>query len=230
MADAPQAPARPLSKLALVAYLLGLFPTGPLAVPLGGWAWARIRSRGQSGLPVAVSAMVLGMIWVVGLGFLYYLRASSGAAVFEDAALTELRTIAAGQLQFQRAGIKDEDHDGRGEFATLPELAGRFNVSKIFGRLEGGLAHKYRYYFRCDLPPTVEGREVGYLVWAWPEHHGHPAVRAFLVDGRSGRIWACSNGTHIRGRYSGTERQPGHDAGFPAGTGPTDGEDWAPVG
>ena len=232
MAD--EAP-RPLSTLAVVAFVLGLFPpTGLCSLPLGFWARVRIKRRRLAGLPVAWGAMGLGLIWLLGAGEAVYLRVSSGADVYERAGIETLQSIHAGQLRHSAA---------TGEFGDFPQIAGKYGVSNVLRTLEAphGVARRPAYLYRIWLLPDRERRRTEYLCYAWPEEHGHPAVRAFLLDGRTGRIWACSNGTHITGRYSGLERVPAVGSAFPStamergwprtgvppGGRTADGEDWA---
>lgn len=273
----------PLSRLAMTAYGVGLTPLGPLALPLGCWAWERIRRRGQAGTPVAASAIALGVIWCAGLALLLSIYFGSNKATFEAAAIAELELIWQGQMRFRQAAAVDQDGDGHGEFALFPEL-GAGGVGRIHGGTAPiatgdaagpwashlyrtpdahGVVRKWRYCFRCFLPgvpPRVLGttaalpagnraaadrQEQRFLVYAWPELHGDSAVRAFVLDGRTGRIWHCSNGTDKAGRYSGLERLPQPGSAFftfedpgawpdpraepgPSATGaPSDGEDWA---
>jgi len=139
-------------------------------------------------------------------------------------------------------------------------------ASHLFGTPDAsGVVRKYRYCFKCFLPgagtqvlghgatlppgdrAAADAQEQRFLIYAWPEVHGDSAVRAFLLDGRTGTIWHCSNGTDKAGRYSGLERQPlpgsafhtlGDPARWPAAMAspgrtdaglPHDGEDWAPL-
>ena len=80
-------PPKPLSKLAMTAYAVGLSPLGPLALPLGMWAWSRVRSAGHAGKPVAASAIALGVIWSAGLALLVGIFAGSNKVAFESAAV-----------------------------------------------------------------------------------------------------------------------------------------------
>lgn len=235
----------PCSRLALAAYALGLIPVlGVVALPLGAVALWRIARGRRVGRPVAWGAMGLGALWGAGIGWWISIQVSSGRADYEDAALAELRSIRAAQLAFRDARVLDADGDGRGEFADFARLAGRPDVSLEFRKvLETGEVRRFGYCFRLYQPVGTDAQEAEYLVYAWPESHGRPAVRAFLLHGRTGRLYHCSNGTHVAGRYSGAERQPLPIAAFdpgperrswPApdalpGVAPADGEDWAPL-
>lgn len=237
--------AQPCSRLALVAYAVGLVPVlGVAALPLGAVALWRIARGGRVGRPVAWGAMGLGALWAAGIGWWTYIQVSSGRAAFEEAALTELRTLRTAQLAFRDARVLDADGDGRGEFGDFAQLAGYAEVSKEYAKvLETGEVRRFGYCFRLYQPVGADACEVDYLVYAWPESHGRPVVRAFLLHGRTGRLYHCSNGTHIAGRYSGAERQPLPIAAFAAvhlaghwpapdavpGESPADGEDWARI-
>jgi hypothetical protein len=231
----------------MAAYALGLSPAGPLALPLGLWAVKHIQTTKEAGRPVAWSAVALGTIWCAGFALLLSIFLGSNKLHFEQAAVAELEQIWGGQQRFRAAAAVDQDGDRRGEFATFTQLgAGDWGVSKLFGTPgAGGVVRKYRYCFKLFLPGDPDGREQRFLVYAWPEVHGDSAVRAFLLDGRTGTIWHCSNGTGKAGRYSGLERQPDPGSAFfslepatawPAATAtpgpvaagaPHDGEDWA---
>lgn len=235
----------PCSRLALAAYLVGLVPVlGVAALPLGVAALWRIGRGGRVGRPVAWGAVGLGALWTLGIGWWVVIQVTSGRAVFERDALTELRTLRAAQLAFRDARALDADGDGRGEFGDFAALAGRPGVSTEFRKvLESGEVRRFGYCFRLYQPVGVDPREIDYLVYAWPEAHGRTGVRAFVLEGRTGRLFACSNGTHVAGRYSGAERQPLPIAAFdparvsgnwPApdavpGQSPADGEDWAAI-
>jgi hypothetical protein len=188
--------------------------------------------------------MGLGLVWLAGLTWWIVVQPTSGRAVYEDAALVELRTLRAAQTAYQASRERDADGDGRGETGDFAALAGRFDVSAEFRKVaESGEVRRFGYCFRLYQPVGTDAQETDYLVYAWPETHGATGVRAFLLDGRTGRIHHCSNGTHVAGRYSGAERQPLPIAAFdparvvgawPAsnarpGEAPADGEDWTPL-
>ncbi|MCI0339625.1 MAG: hypothetical protein L0216_00505 [Planctomycetales bacterium] len=172
-APAPPAPAEPrrLSRLALAAYIVSATPVGFLGLPLGAAAWIRLSRGGAAlaGLPLAIGAMALGLVWAVGLTGILILRLTGAVAANEKAALEELRMIREGERAFREAAVVDQDKDGRGEFGLFTELAsgphvrhgflrapgpGRDWISRIFyTQLEpSGIVRKYGYCFILFLP------------------------------------------------------------------------------
>src|SRR3990167_1221231 len=70
--------AQPCSRLALVAYAVGLVPVlGVAALPLGAVALWRIARGGRVGRPVAWGAMGLGALWAAGIGWWTYIKVRS---------------------------------------------------------------------------------------------------------------------------------------------------------
>ena len=170
--DGPASPP-PLSGLSVAAFLVGVTPAGPLALPLGGLAWRRIRTRGQCGRPIALAAIALGLVWIAGFGLAASFWVRSGVGPNERAALHELALLREGQRQFAAQRLVDQDRDGVGEYACFPELGGgplvRTDgghrtippeargpdlVSRLFASAieRDGIVRKWGYCFRCWLP------------------------------------------------------------------------------
>ncbi|MEM9381292.1 MAG: hypothetical protein AAGB93_15170 [Planctomycetota bacterium] len=93
----------------------------------------------------------------------------------ESAAIATLRSIAAGQAQFQASGVVDTDGDGVGEFGLFGELTGTAPLRKPNGR--GGVALGDELLSPPYLPPglapepTLAGVSVtvrsGYVFQMW---------------------------------------------------------------
>lgn len=138
----------------------------------------------------------------------------------------KLGAIFQAQMEFRTQKSLDQDQDGQGEFALLPELSGE-------GRMRGGkpsrlylakghswdeaimISRGYCYIVylpgsRENLPPDVDAQEGRFICYAWPYLASERQQRVFAIT-QEGEIWVAPN---KKAKYLGNARVPAPEAAF----------------
>ena len=164
-------------------------------------------------------------------------RCGCGRRANESAAIATLRNLASAEDQFRTGAWRDDDHDGRGEFGLLAELASPTLapplLSSAFRHAQGGRVTRSGYVFQVFLPGPdrnwrsappflADAAEQRFCAYAWPARQEAENRRVFMVD-QTGTVLAATN-TAADGhtpRYLGLERPVAPEAAFPPAPGPT---------
>ena len=166
----------------------------------------RIRNQRQSGFTLIELMIVVAIIAIVtAVALPKMMRARLSAN--ENAAVANLRTIAAAQQSFQSSCAVDTDADGGGEFGFFGELAGSDQLrtwsssgtvltgglltppflATTFGNISSSVVERQGYMFKIYLPDSSTGAVAGVA-----ENAGGGADSAALPGSANSEIYWCA--------------------------------------
>ena len=165
-----------------------------------------IRNQRQSGFTLIELMIVVAIIAIVTAVALPKMM-SARLSANENAAVANLRTIAAAQQSFHSSCSIDTDADGGGEFGFFGELAGSDQLrawtaagtvltggllnppflATTFGNISSSVIERQGYMFKISLPDSSTG-----VVAGVPEAVGGGADAATLPGSANSEIYWCA--------------------------------------